>query len=219
MPLHFRHSLAFRIIVACGLLGAGLSAAFALAVFVATQVLEDTVVIDMLASEAGRFDGSESVDHEMPYRMHAQYLRRLFLNNDLAAGRYLVEGRPVALSDIDVPVFAVGTVTDHVAPWRSVYKLTLLLDSELTFLLTSGGHNAGIISPPGKAGRSYQVTTRGHDAAFVDPGRWQEETAHQAGSWWPAWEHWLARRAGPMVEATVLEDGLADAPGEYVRQP
>ena len=155
----------------------------------------------------------------MPYRMHAQYLRRLFLNNDLAAGRYLVGGRPVALSDIDVPVFAVGTVTDHVAPWRSVYKLTLLLDAELTFLLTSGGHNAGIISPPGKAGRSYQVATRGHDATFIDPGRWQEETTHVPGSWWLEWERWLARRAGPPVEPPSLEQDLADAPGDYVRQP
>ncbi|HEU4853202.1 MAG TPA: alpha/beta fold hydrolase [Telluria sp.] len=155
----------------------------------------------------------------MPYRMHAEYLRRLFLHNDLAAGRYLVDGRPVALSDIDVPVFAVGTVTDHVAPWRSVYKLTLLLDSELTFLLTSGGHNAGIISPPGKARRSYQVATRAHDAAFVDPGRWQEQTEPTAGSWWPEWEHWLARRSGPPVEPPEIEEGLDDAPGDYVRQP
>ena len=154
----------------------------------------------------------------IPYRMHAQYLRQLFLNNDLAAGRYLVDGRAVALSDIDVPVFAVGTVTDHVAPWRSVYKLTLLLDAELTFLLTSGGHNAGIISPPGKAGRSYQVATRKVDSPFIDPGRWQEKNPHQAGSWWPEWEQWLARRAGPMVAAVALDEALADAPGEYVRQ-
>lgn len=154
----------------------------------------------------------------MPYRMHAQYLRQLFLNNDLATGRYLVDGRAVALSDIDAPVFAVGTVTDHVAPWRSVYKLTLLLDAELTFLLTSGGHNAGIISPPGKAGRSYQVATRKVDSPFIDPGRWQEENPHQAGSWWPEWEQWLARRAGPMVAAVALDEALADAPGEYVRQ-
>ncbi|MFD2364967.1 PHA/PHB synthase family protein [Pseudoduganella sp. GCM10020061] len=155
----------------------------------------------------------------MPFRMHAEYLRRLFLNNDLAAGRYLVDARPVALSDIDVPVFAVGTVTDHVAPWRSVYKLTLLLDAELTFLLTSGGHNAGIISPPGKAGRSFQVATRAADAPFIDPGRWQEAMEHRPGSWWPEWEHWLARRAGPLVAPPAPEDDLEDAPGEYVRQP
>ena len=125
----------------------------------------------------------------MPYRMHSEYLRRLFLNNDLAAGRYRVDGRPVAISDIRVPIFAVGTVKDHVAPWRSVYKIHLLADTdEVTFVLTSGGHNAGIVSEPGHPRRHYQMRTHHEGETYVDPETWQQTTPTQEGSWWPAWQ-------------------------------
>jgi polyhydroxyalkanoate synthase len=62
----------------------------------------------------------------MPYQMHSDYLRRLFLNNDLAEGRYQVNGRPVSLADLQAPMFVVGTLRDHVAPWRSTYKINFL---------------------------------------------------------------------------------------------
>ena len=155
----------------------------------------------------------------MPYRMHSQYLRNLFLQNSLASSRYLVNGRPVALTDIHIPILAVGTMTDHVAPWRSVYKIVPLSDTSVTFLLTSGGHNAGVVSPPGTAGRSYQMSTHEHDAPYVDPDTWQAETRVREGSWWPAWEHWLARLAGPWVAPPPQGRSVRDAPGHYVLEP
>ncbi len=155
----------------------------------------------------------------MPYRMHTEYLRRLFLKNDLASARYLVDGKPIALTDIDVPLFALGTRTDHVAPWRSVYKIGLMTDTEVTFLLTSGGHNAGVVAPPGGPGRCYQLTTRAADAPYVDPERWQHDTPVRQGSWWPAWEAWLAEHAGPWIAAPAGGPGLGPAPGQYVLQP
>jgi polyhydroxyalkanoate synthase len=96
----------------------------------------------------------------MPYRMHSDYLRRLFLNNDLAEGRYLVDGEPVTLSDLQMPMFVIGTQRDHVAPWKSTYKIHLLANADVTYVLTSGGHNAGIVAPPGEEGHSYQVLTK-----------------------------------------------------------
>jgi polyhydroxyalkanoate synthase len=108
----------------------------------------------------------------MPARMHAEYLRQFFLNNDLAEGRYWVGGRPVTLADLRVPLFVVSTVKDHVAPWRSVYKLHLFTDADLTFVLTAGGHNAGIVSEPGHPHRSYQLARRRHGDRYVDPETW-----------------------------------------------
>jgi len=161
----------------------------------------------------------------MPYRQHSEYLRRLFLDNDLAEGRFPAAGRPVALSDIHTPIFAVGTETDHVAPWRSVYKLHLLTDTELTFLLTSGGHNAGIVSEPGHAHRRYHVATKAADGRYVDPDRWLETATAEEGSWWPQWVAWLDARSGKPVQSPAMGAAaagyapLADAPGSYVLEP
>ena len=160
----------------------------------------------------------------LPYRMHSQYLHRLFLRNDLFEGRYRAAGRPVSLSDIRAPVFMVGTVRDHVAPWRSVYKLNLIAETELTFLLTSGGHNAGIVSEPGHRGRSFQVATRPAGAPYTDPGLWAAATPRQEGSWWPAWEAWLAQHSSGREQPPAMgapDRGyppLEDAPGTYVLQ-
>jgi polyhydroxyalkanoate synthase len=161
----------------------------------------------------------------MPYRMHSEYLRRLFLSNDFAEGHFEVEGRPVWVTDIRIPAFAVGTVADHVAPWRSVYKAHLVPTNELTFVLTSGGHNAGIVSEPSHPGRTYQIRTRVPGDRYVDPDTWRAETPVRQGSWWPEWESWLVRHSGEKVAPPSIgapEKGYVprrDAPGLYVREP
>ncbi|HTY68336.1 MAG TPA: alpha/beta fold hydrolase [Alphaproteobacteria bacterium] len=160
----------------------------------------------------------------MPYRMHSEYLRRMFLNNDLAEGRFQVDGRPVWVTGLKGPRFAVGTVADHVAPWRSVYKAHLVPTSELTFVLTSGGHNAGIVSEPGHRGRTYQIRTQQPGDQYIDPDTWQSETPVREGSWWPEWEAWLARYSTekiappPMGTSGGKYRALRDAPGNYVRE-
>jgi polyhydroxyalkanoate synthase len=155
----------------------------------------------------------------MPYHMHSEYLRKLFLANDLAEGRYEVEDHPVVMTDIRLPVFAVGTETDHVAPWRSVYKFNLQMDTDVTFLLTNGGHNAGVVSDLGTPGRHYRVGTKLEHDRYVDPDAWVERAATMEGSWWPEWAGWLAARSGDPVAARLPGRGLADAPGSYVLQP
>jgi polyhydroxyalkanoate synthase subunit PhaC len=159
----------------------------------------------------------------MPYRMHSEYLRGLFLDNDLAEGRYRVHGKPVALGDIRLPIFVVGTAYDHVAPWRSVYKIHLLTDTEVTFVLTAGGHNAGIVSEPAHPGRWFQLMTRGAMEHYVPPDEWLSIVPRREGSWWPAWHAWLAERSGERIPPAVPDATasgypmLEEAPGPYVR--
>ncbi|WP_296947548.1 alpha/beta hydrolase [uncultured Massilia sp.] len=160
----------------------------------------------------------------MPFRMHSEYLRRLFLKNDLFEGRYRVDGQPVALADIRVPCFVVATETDHVAPWKSVYKINLVADADVTFVLTSGGHNAGIVSEPGHRGRHFRSARRSDGDSYVAPEDWAAATPPRAGSWWPAWADWLAAAGSGRVAPPPMgnpQRGLAPlepAPGRYVFQ-
>jgi polyhydroxyalkanoate synthase len=156
----------------------------------------------------------------LPARMHSEYLRALYVRNDLAENRYDVGGRPISLADVKCPIFLVGTMTDHVAPWRSVYKLHYLTPAEITFVLTSGGHNAGVVNPAGSRSRHYRILKSASGQPRLDPERWLAAAPDNPGSWWPAWQEWLrARSADPVEPPRMGIEGkapLEDAPGRYV---
>ncbi len=159
----------------------------------------------------------------MPYRMHSEYLRRLYLRNALAEGHYKVDGRPVAVENVRAPWFVVGTENDHVAPWKSVYKIHLLADSEVTFVLTSGGHNAGIVSEPGHPHRHFRWAVHPGGRPYADPDHWVGQARQEDGSWWPRWDAWLVQkgsgqRVTPPPMGNAAHPAIGDAPGEYVLQ-
>jgi polyhydroxyalkanoate synthase len=160
----------------------------------------------------------------MPARMHSQYLHSLYLENRLTSGRFAVDGRIIALRDVRAPIFAVGMARDHIAPWRSVYKVNLFTDTDVTFALASGGHNVGIVNPPAHARGSYQLMTIGRSDRYVEPDTWLAAAPANQGSWWPAWEAWLrASSSGKTVDPPHMGatgaglPPLCAAPGTYVR--
>jgi polyhydroxyalkanoate synthase len=171
---------------------------------------------DMMAWNA---DGTR-----LPQRMHSEYLRHMFLNNDLSSGRFRVNGRPIALNDINSPIFAVGTARDHIAPWRSVHKIHLFADADITFVLASGGHNRGIVAALGSGRGNYQVLSKTSADRYLDPDAWEAAASRKEGSWWPEWVAWLEQRSGASVSPPAMgavTKGYApicDAPGTYVLQ-
>jgi polyhydroxyalkanoate synthase len=177
---------------------------------------ERTGLNDLMAWNA---DGTR-----MAWRMHSDYLRQLYPNNDLAERRYVALGHELNLADITVPAFVVGTETDHVAPWRSVYKVgRLIRSSDYTFCLTSGGHNAGIISGPEHPKRRHRVRTTKAGVRLLSAEKFLETVEPAQGSWWPTWAKWLkthssARKVPPpaMGAAKKGYKRLDDAPGTYV---
>jgi polyhydroxyalkanoate synthase subunit PhaC len=162
----------------------------------------------------------------MPWRMHSEYLERLYLKNELALGTFSSHGQRVDLGNLRLPMFVVGTETDHVAPWRSAYKFRALTrSSDYTFLLTSGGHNAGIVSGPVHPRRRHRMLTLSNPADTPSPDEWLKRAPLIEGSWWPEWQRWLVAHSDrAQVPARTPapargRDGaaLADAPGSYVR--
>src|SRR3546814_19644426 len=104
---------------------------------------------------------------------------------------------------------------DRVAPWHSVLKIHLLTGAENTFALTSGGHNAGIVSEPGHKGRSYRVMTREACGPSYDPEAWQERAEDKTGSWWTEWGTLLTARPGAPTPPPAMgppDQGLPPPP-------
>jgi polyhydroxyalkanoate synthase len=154
----------------------------------------------------------------MPARMHAFYLRNMYLRNLLREpGGISLAGVPIDLARVEEPLYFVATAQDHIAPWRSVYAGARLFRSPVRFVLGESGHIAGIVNPPAAGKYGYWT----NEELPADPEQWLRGARRHAGSWWPDWARWVAQHGGGSVPARVPGAGglevLEDAPGSYVR--
>jgi polyhydroxyalkanoate synthase subunit PhaC len=168
---------------------------------------EDPPVFDILAWN------SDST--RMPATMHTFYLHHLYLRNELAKGEMELAGQQLSLSDVKNDTYVVGAVNDHIVPWHASYETTRLLGGSVRYVLSSGGHIAGIVNPPGPKAW-YQASTQ--TPASAD--EWHASATKHSGSWWEDWTKWSEKRAGDRVEPPPLGSdrypAIADAPGSYI---
>ncbi|CDZ75858.1 Poly-beta-hydroxybutyrate polymerase [Legionella massiliensis] len=153
----------------------------------------------------------------MPAKMHSQYLRWMYLHNDLIKpGKIKLNHIPVDVTNIEIPTFFVSTKKDHIAPWQTTYLGFQHMKGKKRFLLGGSGHIAGIINPPesGKYGFYHNVSTT------QTAEEWLASAKERKGSWWPEWLDWLKTQSGRLINAPDFAKlpfpGLMDAPGSYV---
>ena len=151
----------------------------------------------------------------MPAAMHSFYLRSLYMRNELAAGELELAGQLLSLSSVKNDTYVVGAVNDHIVPWHGSYKTGELMGGKVRYVLSSGGHIAGIVNPPGPKAW-YEAA----DFTGADPETWRRSASKHKGSWWEDWTVWADERAGALVKPPAMGSkkypAVSDAPGEYV---
>jgi polyhydroxyalkanoate synthase subunit PhaC len=152
----------------------------------------------------------------MPAAMHAFYLRNFYLENRLAQDQLTLGGKLIKLSDVKHPAYIVGAENDHIVPWKSAYASTRLLSGPVRYVLSSGGHIAGIVNPPGPKG--WYVVGSDHPASADE---WRQQATRHDGSWWEDWAIWSAGNSGPLIDppptGSHKYNALYDGPGKYIR--
>jgi polyhydroxyalkanoate synthase len=156
-------------------------------------------------------------------RMTAGLLRDLA---DMAVSNALCEpgamdllGTPVDLGRVSRDAYVVAGVADHITPWENCYATTQLLGGATRFVLSSAGHVAALVNPPGNPKARYRTAPAGANAPSAH--QWAEAAEERTGSWWADWASWLGERSGAERPAPKRLDGrgfkvLGAAPGSYV---
>jgi polyhydroxyalkanoate synthase subunit PhaC len=155
----------------------------------------------------------------MPAPMESYYLRRMYLENALVQPDALeLGGTPIDLSRVRIPVYVHAAREDHIAPYRSVFKVAHHFQGPVRFVLAGSGHIAGVVNPP--ANMKYGHLVSDESSGFETVDEWLQQAEERPGSWWVDWDAWLAPLSGPLVPAREPGSGgltpIEDAPGSYV---
>jgi polyhydroxyalkanoate synthase len=154
----------------------------------------------------------------MPAANHSFYMRNCYLDNKLAKGQMLIDGAPINLKSVTVPIYNLATREDHIAPPKSVLLGCKFFGGPVRFVMAGSGHIAGVVNPPAKNKYQYWIGQRPRNA---DLDGWLAKAKEYPGSWWPDWLVWLTRQGPTEVPARVPGEGalkaIEDAPGSYVR--
>jgi polyhydroxyalkanoate synthase len=153
----------------------------------------------------------------MPAKMHSEYLRTCYLNNQFAKGEFRVDGRPLNPRDVTIDTYVVAAINDHIVPWTSGYKTATIFSGPNRFILTTAGHIAGVVNPPGPKPKYWT-----NDAHPDDPNTWKDDATLVDDTWWQDWSLWIASHGGDEIAATErlgsdAHPALEAAPGSYVR--
>jgi polyhydroxyalkanoate synthase subunit PhaC len=154
----------------------------------------------------------------MPAANHSFYLRNCYLDNRLSKGQMVIDGQPINLKAVTVPIYNLATREDHIAPPKSVLLGCKFFGGPVKFVMSGSGHIAGVVNPPAK--NKYQFWT-GPRPRGADLDGWLEKAKEYPGSWWPDWLVWLTRQSPTEVPARLPGEGalkaIEDAPGSYVK--
>jgi polyhydroxyalkanoate synthase len=153
----------------------------------------------------------------MSAKLHADFVDLAMENHLVTPGAMRVLGVPVDLSRVEVDAYVVAGIADHLTPWQNCYRSTQLLGGDSRFVLSTSGHIAALVNPPGNPKASYQT----NKDSPADAPAWLETAETRQGSWWPDWLAWLGERCGPEKRAPARLGGgglrpLVEAPGTYV---
>lgn len=170
---------------------------------------EEPAAFDMLS-----WNGDST---RMPAAMQAEYLRTLYLENQLVDGKLELAGERLDLSAVRQDAYVISAENDHIAPWRSSYAGATHLGGTVRFVLSNSGHIAGVVNPPSPKSRHWV----GESADLpADPSQWRESAADHRASWWEDWTPWIEARAGEQVAPPRIGSDehpvLQEAPGSYV---